>query len=300
MSVFLSMNKLSNGEGRLRKPASELHVAVLQWDILHSDPIANQEHSYDLLVQAAASGAQLVVLPELCNSGYFFSSRDEILVSAEPKGGSTEQFWHQIAAELGIVIVGGLAERDGNLLYNSMVMIGSDGELARYRKVHLFDQEKRWFQPGDSLCVVPVLGTSIGLMLCYDGWFPEVPRALALMGAEVIVMAGCVRHDPSWGEADYPPVAVLQMAHAHTNAVFVACSLRNGSEQGLSFSGQSTIWGPQGRCADLAPVSDDAVVSTILPLHQARFKHRTKRVHPLKDRRPSAYQILHTSGQSKS
>lgn len=276
----------------MQKPASEITISVLQWDVKPGDAKANQQRSRALLEKAAAEGADLVVLPELCNSGYLFASWEEARASAEPAGGSTEQFWQTTARELGVVIAGGVAEVEQETLYNSLVVIGPEGELARYRKVHLFDREKRWFHPGEAFVVVPLLGTQVGCMICYDGWFPEVPRALALMGAEVVIMSGCVRQDPGWQEEAYSSVAALHMAHAHTNSMYVACALRNGSEQGVVFSGQSTIWGPQGRVSDMASTKHDDVITATLPLHKARFKHRTKRVHPLRDRRPSVYQVL--------
>ncbi|TNE48273.1 MAG: hydratase [Deltaproteobacteria bacterium] len=272
--------------------AQKLAVAVVQWEVVFGDAQANRKASLPLLQQAASEGAQLVVLPELCNTGYGFSSNEEVHAWAEPLDGETVSFWIQAAKDLGIVIAGGLAEREGDKAFNSLVLVDGDGVVGCYRKIHLFDREKRWFQAGHAWVVVPVCGTQVGLMICYDSWFPESARILTLMGAEVILMAGCVRHESHWTEPQGTPVASLQLANAHVNSVFVASALRSGEEKGDSFSGQSCVWGPHGRVMEPGPVDGSFVGVVTLPLVQARFKRKTKRVHPIQDRREDTYSVL--------
>ena len=123
--------------------------------------------------EAAAAGARLIVLPELCNTGYVFRDRDEAMALAEPvPSGPTCDRWSEIAANLDLHLVAGINERDGEDLFNSAVIIGPDGYLATYRKIHLWDKENLIFKPGN--LGFPVVNTpvgNIGTFICYDTWF---------------------------------------------------------------------------------------------------------------------------------
>ena len=167
-------------------------IAVAQLAITVGEPDANRQAAADAVAEAAAAGARLVVLPELCDSGYVF---DAAAPAAEARGlaapaadSVTLRQWRSLAAEHGLVIVGGFCElgADGRL-YNSAALVDASGPRAVYRKAHLWDKEKLVFTPGDA--PPPVVDTEVGrvaVMICYDLEFPEWVRLAALDGADLI------------------------------------------------------------------------------------------------------------------
>ena len=169
---------------------SPVRVAVVQFDpqvgIHHQQK--NLENSLHLAQEAVTNRANLIVLPELANTGYLFASRQDAYLHAEsiPEGPST-QAWIDFAAHHQVYLVAGLAERDGMQLFDTAVLLGPDGFIGKYRKAHLWHREKLWFTPGN--LGFPVFETPIGrigLMICWDIWFPEVPRLLTQQGADII------------------------------------------------------------------------------------------------------------------
>ena len=148
-----------------------IQVAVAQLAITVAEPDANRQAAADAVAEAAAVGARLVVLPELCESGYVFDSADEARSLAAPAADSaTLRQWHDLAARHGLVIVGGFCElgADGRT-YNSAALVDASGTQAVYRKAHLWDKEKLVFTPGDA--APPVVDTEVGrvaVMVCYD------------------------------------------------------------------------------------------------------------------------------------
>jgi N-carbamoylputrescine amidase len=148
----------------------------------------NLRKSVSFIQEAVRNGANLVVLPELCNSGYVFETRGEAFELAEeiPQGPSTKA-WLEIAAQYGLYLVAGINERDGSSLYNSAVIIGPSGYIGTFRKVHLWNAENLFFEPGNlGFPVFRTLLGRIGVFICYDGWFPESYRLCALQGADLI------------------------------------------------------------------------------------------------------------------
>src|SRR5439155_20180441 len=141
------------------------------------------------VADAVAAGARLIVLPELCTTGYAYESAEEARALGQPASGGALSEWAAEAARGGAVVVGGFAEVDGSgSIYNSAAVVDGSGVLAIYRKTHLWDSELRIFDRGDE--APPVISTAIGMIgvsICYDLFFPELTRALALEGAEVIV-----------------------------------------------------------------------------------------------------------------
>ena len=174
----------------MNEAVSAVRVAVVQFDpqvgIQHSQ--TNLEHSLELAREAAMNGANLIVLPELANTGYLFGTRQEAFLHAEliPEGPSM-QAWLDFARKHQVYLAAGLAERDGVQLFDSAVLVGPGGFIGKYRKAHLWNREKLWFTPGN--LGFPVFDTPIGrigLLICWDIWFPEVPRLLSLQGADII------------------------------------------------------------------------------------------------------------------
>jgi predicted amidohydrolase len=179
-----------------------LKLACVQMQPSFGDVAANTAKSLELIERAADQGASLVVLPELCNTGYVFSNREEAFAIAEPvPEGPTVAAWTQIAAKHRLHLVAGICERSGSRLYNSAVVIGPSGYVGTFRKVHLWNEENLYFEPGD--LGFPVFHTPIGRLgvaICYDGWFPETYRMCALQGADIV----CVPTNwvPIPGQAD--------------------------------------------------------------------------------------------------
>ncbi|MCH8997184.1 MAG: nitrilase family protein [Proteobacteria bacterium] len=225
------------------EPESKVRIACLQMEPQVGEKERNLSHSLEMIDQAAEAGANLVVLPELCNSGYVFNTREEAQGLAEEiPGGPTCQAWADAAARHKMHIVAGIAEREGRALYNSAVVIGPQGVIGTYRKNHLWAAENLFFEPGN--LGVPVFHTDIGriaVVICYDIWFPEMFRLAALQGADIL----CV--PTNWvpmadQPSDLPKMSnILAMAGAHSNSMFVAAADRVGTERGQPFIGNSLV-----------------------------------------------------------
>ncbi|HVX78540.1 MAG TPA: nitrilase family protein [Bradyrhizobium sp.] len=204
---------------------------------------ANVAHSIAMIDRAAGLGAKLVVLPELCNSGYMFKSREEAFAAAEPiPGGPTVTAWSEVAARHQLYLVAGICERDGARLFNSAVLIGPEGYIGTFRKVHLWNEENLYFEPGD--LGFPVFHTAIGrigIAICYDGWFPEAYRLAALQGADIVCVPTNWVPIPGQAEGREAMANILAMAAAHSNSIYIACADRVGTERGQPFEGQSLI-----------------------------------------------------------
>ncbi|QIN79535.1 hypothetical protein GBA65_14540 [Rubrobacter marinus] len=162
-------------------------VACAQYAIRDGDPESNLRRSLAWISLAARAGADLVVLPELANSGCDIRSREGALRLAEgvPEG-PTVWAWAEAAREFGLLVVGGVLEAEGESVHNSAVVVGPDGLLGRYRKTHFWDREKLVYDPGRVLPVFETPLGTLGLLVCYDAWFPEALRTLAMRGAEIL------------------------------------------------------------------------------------------------------------------
>ncbi|TVM03725.1 MAG: acyltransferase [Candidatus Brocadia sp. WS118] len=226
--------------------------------------------------------ADLFVLPELFNTGYQFTSREEVLALAErvPDGQTTRAFV-KLSKERGMYIVAGLAERENGRCYNSSILVGPDGFIGCYRKLHLFYYEKQWFEPGNrKLAVYDIGKAKVGVMICFDWFFPEVARYLAVEGADIIC-------HPANLVLPYCPQAMI--TRCIENRVFAVTANRIGtesrSEEPLTFIGTSQIVGPKGEIFYRASTDrNEAMVVEIDP-KIARDKNITPMNHLLNDRR---------------
>ena len=254
-------------------------------------PRGNPVLAREAITGAVERGAQIVVLPELSNTGYVFTSREEARAAAEPAGGELLQGWADAARPADALVVGGFAElaADGTL-YNSAALVGGEGALAVYRKLHLWDREPRWFSPGqDPAPVTETRYGRIGLGVCYDVEFPELTRGLALAGADLIALP------TNWPREDSPPngrpvVHSLVAATAYFNKVFVALCDRWGVERGLEFEGASAIADPRGAII-AGPVAErrTETIFADCDLATARDKRSGARNDAFADRRPGHY-----------
>jgi len=253
---------------------------------------------------AAKNGASLVVLPELANTGYVFVDRDEAFSLAEElPDGQTARIFAETARRLGIHIVAGIAERAGKRLYNSAIFTGPSGHIGVYRKLHLWNKERLFFEPGDF--GVPVFDTPVGriaIAICYDGWFPETYRLAAMKGADIV----CVPTNwvPMSSQPDDRPAmaTTLTMAAAHSNGMAIACANRIGTERGQPFIGQSVIVGGDG-WPITGPASGDReeILYASIDLKLTRSSRALNAVnHVLHDRRADVYDPMLGTGWPSS
>lgn len=255
---------------------------------------ANLEKTAAFINDAARQGANIVVLPELCSSGYVFETRAEAMSLADAyEDGETTRLWATLAKHLGIYIVGGFAERDGNTLYNAAAVLGPRGRVGLFRKVHLWGDENLFFAPGN--LGFPVFATefgTIGVAICYDGWFPETYRSCALQGAELVCVPTNWVPIPGQDPQREAMANILTMAAAHTNSMFIAAADRVGTERGQLFIGQSLITSYTGwPICGPASATEEKILFADLDLAQAKRARRWNDFNQvLRDRRPEAYE----------
>lgn len=254
---------------------------------------ANVELSLARIGEAANAGAGLIVLPELCNSGYVFKNRDEALALAEPiPDGPTVKAWEVIAKDRNLHIVAGISERAGDKLYNSAVLLGPAGHLGTFRKVHLWNEENLYFEPGD--LGFPVFKTPIGrigMAICYDGWFPESYRLCALQGADIVCVPTNWVPIPGQDPKREAMANILCMAAAHSNSLFIAAADRVGKERGQPFIGQSLIVSYTGwPIGGPAGTDEETIIYAEASLADARRKRNWNEYNQvLRDRRRDLY-----------
>ncbi|MBI3343815.1 MAG: carbon-nitrogen hydrolase [Gammaproteobacteria bacterium] len=274
-----------------------------------ADRSTNLAATTAMIREAATQGAQLVVLQELHSSLYFCQVEDVRnfdLAEAIP-GPATEQL-AKLATELKVVIVASLFERRAPGVYhNTAVVLEADGAIAgKYRKMHIPDDpgyhEKFYFTPGD-LGFTPIKTSvgNLGVLVCWDQWYPEAARLMALAGADILIYPTAIGWDPRDDAAEQTRQRdawiTVQRAHAIANGLpLVACN-RTGREAdlsghtaGIEFWGSSFIAGPQGEILATAPGDSPAVLVTELDLMRSE---QVRRIWPyLRDRRIDAYQAI--------
>lgn len=285
----------------------ELAIALVQ-HAMGADIDANRTATLDGIAEAAARGAQLVVLPELHATEYFCKYQDPTLFDlAEPLDGVTRRLLAEAAADYKLVVVGSIFEhRAPGLAHNTALVLESDGSLAGvYRKMHIPDDpgynEKFYFTPGD-LGFEPV-DTSVGrlgVLVCWDQWYPEAARLMALAGAEILLYPTAIGFDPADDESEarrqLDAWRIIQRSHAVANGLVVASVNRVGFEPDRSggaynaeFWGHSFVCGPQGEVLAEAGTSSEVVVCTI----DRTRSEIVRRLWPFfRDRRIDAYDDL--------
>jgi predicted amidohydrolase len=234
--------------------------------------------------------AQLVVLPELFNTGYQFVSMQEMDSLAESiPSGDTCRAMISLARDRDMFLVFGLAEKDGTRFYNSAVLVGPDGFIGKYRKTHLFFEEKDFFYPGDTGFNVYDIGLArIGIMICFDWWFPEAARALALGGADIICHSS---------NLVLPHCQKAMEIRALENGLFAITANRVGTEsrggkEPLTFTGESQIVDNSGKIRVKMSVTETGSAWAVIDPEEARNKSISSRNDRFIDRRPECYDIL--------
>lgn len=248
---------------------------------------ANLDASTAAIAGAVSRGAQIVVLPELVTSGYMFTDADEARGAALAAGDPAFGRW--IAAARDAVVVAGFCEAgDDGLLYNSALVIDRSEVVAVYRKTHLWDREKLIFTPGDRLpAVLPTSHGLLAVLVCYDLEFPEVTRAVAVQGAELIAAP------VNWPRLPHPDgerqgEVITAMSAARTNRVAIAVCDRAGDECGQQWAEATVIINAEGWVdAEAGPGPGTAIAE--VDLAASRDKNLTEYVHVHTDRRLDLY-----------
>ena len=273
----------------------QVRVAVAQYAPHVGDREGNRRGAAGWARRAAEGGADLLVLPELASSGYVFQSEEEAAASSdEPSQSPLVADLIEVCAASGMHCVVGVNERAGGSRHNSAVLVGPGGHVATYRKLHLFNDEKSWFAPGDELPVVDLPFGRVGMLVCFDLWFPEAVRALALGGAEIVAVptnwVGSFKRTV-YDAAGYCQGDIVAMAASAQNGVVMACADRTGNERGLQFLGCSLIVGSDGwPVAGPAGPSEDALLVADVDLDGVTAaRSRTPRNDLFADRRADSY-----------
>ncbi len=288
-------------------------IGIVQ-DHATPDIAANVSRAENHIRDAARQGAHIVCLKELFNAPYFCKSEQtDRFDLAEPVPGPTTQRMQALAKELAVVLVVPLFEREAAGIYrNSAAVIDADGRLmGTYRKLHIPDDplynEKFYFTPGDlslggqhgdgiGFRVWKTRYATIGVLICWDQWFPEAARITALLGAEVLFYPTAIGWHPAekkeWGATQVDSWRTMQRAHAIANGIYVASPNRVGHEDepgtdGLTFFGNSFIADPSGRLIASAKEEEEAVL--VAKCDPAEIESTRRNWPFLRDRRVDAY-----------
>ena len=275
---------------------SKITAAALQLSLGSNDEAENIDAVGQLVENAAGQGAQIVLPPELFSGPYFCREEDEALFAlARPTlDHPSVTAMRKLAKSLRIAIPTSFFERDGHHYYNTIAMIGPDGEvMGTYRKSHIPDgpgyEEKFYFRPGnDGFKVWDVFGTKIGVGICWDQWYPECARAMALMGAELLLYPTAIGSEPYDDELDTSRMWRRAMqGHAVSNCMPVIAANRIGTEGDQSFYGHSFIANEWGDLVCEYVAEETGVLVSTFDLAQVA-KHRAG-MGFFRDRRPQLY-----------
>lgn len=281
-------------------------VAAIQMSVPDS-PEKSLEKAETLVRKAAAEGAQVILLPELFENWYFCQERryDSYKLASPADRSPAVRRFSDVAKELGVVIPVSFYEQDGNVLYNSIAMTDADGSvLGVYRKTHIpddhFYQEKFYFTPGGTgFKVWDTRYGKIGVGICWDQWFPEAARCMALMGAEMLLYPTAIGSEPVLECDSMPHWQRCMQGHAAANLVPVIAANRTGTESvtpdadnqqqssSLTFYGSSFIADNTGALAECADRTSDCVLKHTFDLDELRDMRLSWGV--FRDRRPEMY-----------
>lgn len=267
-----------------------MRIAAVQMDVRLADVAGNLAAMSSRAETAQANGADLIIFPECALTGYCFESRAEALPYAQSIPGPATEAMSGLCRELNVHIVFGLLETADDKLYNAAALVGPQGLVASYRKVHLpWLGIDRYTDYGDRpFAVHNVSDVQVGLNICYDAGFPESARCLSLLGADLVVLP-----------TNWPPGAECAAEYAINtrameNTIYYAAVNRVGVERGFPFIGHSRICDPLGRTLAQAPHTEEAILYADIDPALARKKHLVRvpelnEVNRLADRRPEMY-----------
>lgn len=245
---------------------------------------ANLEMIEKAIGEAVIDQIDLLVLPELSTSGYYLRDKEEARTCAIPVTHPVLEHWSHMLSPNMTAVVGICESRDGTL-FNTAVTLGNQGVLGVYRKIHLWDEELKIFTAGEerpSVATTPV--GKLGVLICYDLEFPEMPRSLAVAGADIIAVP------TNWPlvprpAGEHPPEVIQAMAAARSSRVAIACCDRRGAEQGNQWTQGTSIIGTDGWIA--GPHGGDQVDAlVVIDSHRTSIGPRNDAIN---DRRPDLY-----------
>ena len=261
-----------------------MKLSLLQMDVQLGRPEENRRKAASLVAQAAGQGADVAVLPETWNLGFF--PKENLAGLAEPDGGESRALLSSLAAQHHINLVGGsLVTRRGDRVYNTAYVFDREGrQVARYDKIHGFSPsgEHAYFQHGDRLCTFSLDGVKMGIIICYDLRFCELARSLALQGIQLLFVPA------QWPHPRLGHWQILNQARAIENQMYVACVNGCGRAGELSFCGHSMLVDPLGRVAVQAG-EEEAVLTGTADFSQ--LEDIRSRINVFRDRRPALYRL---------
>ena len=253
-----------------------------------NDPVQNFEHTEKAIRQAAIQGAQVICLQELFQSTYFcFEENQDFFKLAEAIPGKTTDHLGTLAAELGVVIIASMFEkRAAGLFHNTTAVLDADGAyLGKYRKMHIPDDpgyyEKYYFTPGDlGYLVFDTKFAKIGVLICWDQWYPEAARLTALQGAEVLVYPTAIGWDLAETDGEinreqYQAWQTIQRSHAVANGIPVVSVNRVGVENGQQFWGGSFVANAFGRVIFQASHDQEEIAVVEVNVDSSEYYRRT-------------------------
>jgi len=273
----------------------KIKIALAQISCKRGDKAENIKKIESQVIRAKRQGAELVIFPELSLTGY--TMRDQIYELAETIPGHSTTFLEKLAKKTGAYIVFGmpeLSEKTQATVYNTAVLVGPDGFIGKYRKMYLpthsVFEEKRYFRPGYQTAVFETELGKIGLIICYDIFFPEVSRLTRLKGAQLIV---CISASPATRRTFFE---TLTAARAIENTAFLAYVNLVGIEDGLQFWGGSRLVGPNGKTLVQAKYDEEDLV--IGEINYADIRPTETFVPILKDLRPELFDKLKETAEN--
>lgn len=280
------------------KDSRPVRVALVQM-ACQEDPSANRDRALRMVEEAAGQGAQVICLPELFGTRYFCQTEDHAnFALAESIPGPTTEILAATAARLGVVLVGSVFERRAAGLYhNTACVFDVDGRMAGlYRKAHIPDDplyyEKFYFTPGDTgYRTFPTKFGRVGVLVCWDQWFPEAARLAALAGAEILFYPTAIgwhaEEKASHGETQFSAWQTIQRGHAIANGIFTASPNRTGTEGTIEFWGGSFVTAPNGEV--LAQASHEAEEVLVVDCCLGDIEETRQHWPFLRDRRVDTY-----------
>lgn len=279
-------------------PSGVVRLAAVQMEPRIGEAPRNVGACIDWMTRAAGEGARLVAFPECALTGYCFRDRDEAWEAALERDGAWVGRLAAAAADLGVHVAVGYLERVGGRIANSASIIGPSGIVAHYRKTHLPHLGvDRWVDPGcEPFTVHEAAGLRVGLLICYDASFPEATRALALNGADLVLLP------TNWPEEAVAKADWLPNTRAYENVIYFAAINRVGTERGYVFHGRSRVCDPTGETMAQGPADAEAMLLADIDPVRARTKKIVRRegeywVDRIGQRREDLYRMSKSAGE---
>lgn len=267
-----------------------MQIAGIQTDVSIGNVDTNLNQLEAVVRDEVSRGTQLTIFPECFSTGYCFDSLDEAMPFAESIPGPTTDRVTRLCHSLNTYVVFGMLEKSGNDLFNAAVLVGPDGVIGSYRKVHLpFLGVDRFTTPGNRpFEVFEAAGVRIGMLICYDGGFPEAARVLALKGADIILLP------TNWPPGGSYMAEFSTNCRAMENGVYFAAVNRVGTERGFTFIGKSRICSPVGATLQSLDHDQPGIIRATINVIEARTKRLVRVpgkhvIDRMADRRPEMY-----------